>query len=127
MWLAGGLVAVGLGALGVIVPGLPSTGFFILAAWCFSKSSPRLEQWVLNLRGIGPMVQNYRAGLGMRRRAKTFAIGSMALTGSLSIVFALDSLASRLVVGIAVLIGIWFVGFHVPTTETVLQERTTGP
>src|SRR4029450_10740469 len=48
-WLAGGLVAVALGAVGIVVPGLPTTVFFIIAAWCFSHSSPRLERWGLHL------------------------------------------------------------------------------
>lgn len=123
LWLLAGLLAVGVGGLGIIIPGLPTTAFFILAAWCFSKSSPRLERWVLGLRGIGPMVQDYRDGLGMSRRAKRFAIGSMVLAGGLSIAFALDSALARLAVAAAVVVGIWYVGLRVPTTERVLAQR----
>lgn len=115
------------GGVGIVVPGLPTTGFFILAAWCFSKSSPRMERWVLGLRGVGPMVQDYRDGLGMRRRAKTFAIGSMVLAGGLSIAFALDRPLIRGVVAGAVAIGVWYVGWMVPTTERVLAERGDSP
>ena len=60
-----GLVAVAIGSVGIIVPGLPTTVFFIMAAWCFSRSSRRLERWVLDLPRIGPLVQDYRDGLGM--------------------------------------------------------------
>ena len=42
--------------------------FFTVAAYCFGKSSPRFEQWVLDLPTIGPMVRDHRAGLGMPRR-----------------------------------------------------------
>ncbi|MGI9643298.1 MAG: YbaN family protein, partial [Acidimicrobiia bacterium] len=69
LWSMGGLVCVGIGALGIVVPGLPTAPLFILAAWCFSRSSPRLERWVLGLRGIGPMIADHRAGLGMPRRS----------------------------------------------------------
>lgn len=132
LWSAGGLLAVALGAIGVIVPGLPTTAFFILAAWCFSKSSPRLEQWVLGLRGIGPMVTDYRNGLGMARRAKIWAIGMMVVAGSLSIMFALEHTVVRLVVAAAVAIGVWYVGVRVPTREAELARRaaaggTSGP
>src|SRR5690554_5711697 len=56
LWFVGGWVAVGVGGLGVVVPGLPTTGFLIIAASCFPRSSPRFEQWVLDLPRFGPMV-----------------------------------------------------------------------
>ena len=48
-----GWIACLLGVLGVILPLLPATPFFILALLAFSKSSPRFHQWLLNLPGIG--------------------------------------------------------------------------
>ena len=78
--LALGWIAVALGGLGVFVPGLPTTGFFVLAAACFARSSPRFEQWVLGLPKVGPLVRDHRAGLGMPRRAKVVAIGFNFLT-----------------------------------------------
>ena len=48
-----GWVAVAVGAVGIVVPGLPTTVFFIIAASCFARSSPRFERWVLGLPGIG--------------------------------------------------------------------------
>ena len=79
-----GWLAVALGGLGVVVPGLPTTGFFVLAAACFARSSPRFERWVLSLPTIGPLVRDHRAGLGMPRRAKVLAIGMMLAACSLS-------------------------------------------
>ncbi|MEL6984556.1 MAG: YbaN family protein, partial [Actinomycetota bacterium] len=84
LYLAAGLGFVAIGGVGVIVPGLPTTVFFIMAAWCFSRSSRRLENWVLNLPGIGPMVRDYRSGLGMPRRAKVAAISCIVLAVGLS-------------------------------------------
>src|ERR671910_1278300 len=85
-WLVGGLVAVAVGAIGIVVPGLPTTVCFIVAAWCFSRSSERLERWVLDLPRVGPMVRDHRAGLGMPRRAKAWAVGTMVVVASLSAV-----------------------------------------
>ena len=76
-WFVAGWLAVGLGGIGIVVPGLPTTAFFIAAAWCFGRSSPRFERWVLGLPHIGPMVRNYRDGLGMPRRAKVAALSMM--------------------------------------------------
>ena len=77
VWIPVGLLCVGLGGVGLVLPGLPSTIFFIGAAAAFSKSSPRLEAWVLDLRGVGPLIRDYRDGLGMPRRAKVIAIAMM--------------------------------------------------
>ena len=126
LWLIGGLLAVAVGAIGIVVPGLPTTGFFIVAAACFSKSNKRLERWVLNLPGIGQLVQDYRDGLGMSRRAKTWAITMMVTAAGVSGIFVLDDTTIRAVVGGAVLVGVWYVGWRVPTSERVLAERAAS-
>jgi len=123
LYLASGLGFVAIGGVGVVVPGLPTTVFFIMAAWCFSRSSRRLENWVLNLPGIGPMVRDYRGGLGMPRRAKVAAISCMVIAVGLSAGLVIGNLTVRLVVLALGIIGVWYVGYHVPTRETVLAER----
>ena len=105
-WLAGGLVGVGLGGVGIVVPGLPTTVFFIVAAWCFSHSSTRMEQWVLHLPKIGPLVRGYRAGDRMPRKAKAWAIGSIVVFAGAAVLFAIDALAVRLVVLAIAAVGI---------------------
>lgn len=123
-WTTAGLVCTALGGLGVVVPGLPTTVFFIGAAACFSRSSPRLERWVLGLPGVGAMVRDYRAGLGMPRRAKVAA--SAAITGfsALAIVVA-SSPTVRVAVAVAAAAGIAVVVKVVPTREAVLAARAS--
>ena len=109
-------MAVGLGGVGVVVPGLPTTVFFIIAAWCFSKSSPRFEQWVLDLPRIGPMVRDHRDGLGMPRRAKAWAIGTMvAFAGSSALVVSHPAISPAILALVA--IGAWYITCRVPTRE----------
>ena len=119
-WLALGWTAVGLGGIGVVVPGLPTTGFFVLAASCFARSSPRFERWVLSLPRIGPMVRDHRAGLGMPRRVKVVAIASMVVAVSVSAALAVDHPVVRAVVVAAGMVGVWYVGWRVPTREDVV-------
>ncbi|MGI9597538.1 MAG: YbaN family protein [Acidimicrobiales bacterium] len=126
VYLLSGLSCVAIGGVGVLVPGLPTTIFFIMAAWCFSRSSRRLERWVLNLPGIGPMVSDYRDGLGMPRRAKVFAISCIVIAVSISAGLLIGNTAVRLVVVGAGLVGMWYVGLRVPTRETVLAERAAA-
>ncbi len=121
LWFAGGILSVGIGGIGVIVPGLPTTVFFIVAAACFSRSSPRFEQWVLNLPRIGRTVGDYRAGLGMPRRSKVVAVTMIVVVSTLSAVLAGPPAAW----GIAALglVGALYVTFRVPTRERLLAER----
>lgn len=114
VWFAGGWLAVVLGGLGVVVPGLPTTVFFIIAAWCFSKSSPRFERWVLDLPRIGPMVRAHRAGEGMPRKAKTWAVGMMVTFATLS-AFAVDNPAIAGLILALVAVGAWYILIRVPT------------
>jgi len=123
LWLAGGGVAVALGGLGIIVPGLPTTVFFIVAASCFARSSPRFEQWVLDLPKIGPLVRDHRAELGMARRAKAVALSMMWVAIAVS-AWALRSRPLVVAVVAALgLIGTAYILWRVPTRERVLAAR----
>jgi uncharacterized protein len=123
MWFVIGWIAVGIGAIGIVVPGLPTTVFFIIAAACFARSSPRFEQWVLDLPHIGQAVRDYRAGLGMSRRAKAFALTMMLAFGGLSIVLTRDRIVIASAIAALLVIGVWYIVFRVPTRERVLEER----
>ena len=118
-WFVAGWLAVGLGAVGIIVPGLPTTVFFIIAAGCFGRSSPRFERWVLDLPRIGPMVRGYREGLGMPRRAKVAALSMMWAAILISAVLLRDKLVIVAVVIALGLLGSAFILWRVPTRERV--------
>ncbi|MFP5320848.1 MAG: YbaN family protein [Acidimicrobiia bacterium] len=119
LWVVGGLICVGLGALGAVVPGLPSTVFFIGAAACFTRSSPRLERWVLGLPGVGALVRDHRAGLGMPRRAKWWVMACIAAFSAVAVALDPGAAVAAVVVVLAV-VGIAVVGWRVPTRERVL-------
>ena len=123
VWLLAGLLAVALGMIGIVVPGMPTTVCFIVAAWCFSRSSPRLERWVLDLPRIGPLVRDHRAGLGMPRRAKAIAVSMIAVAVALSVTVGINSWPLRLVVLALGAVGIIYIAARVPTRERVLQKR----
>ena len=122
IWLVSGFLLVGIGGVGLILPVLPSTVFFIGAAACFARSSPRFERWVLNLPQIGPLVRDYRSGLGMTLRAKWIASLTMISAILLSSML-LPSWTARLAAYGLALIGLWYIVARVPTRERVLAER----
>lgn len=63
-----GCIAVVLGTIGIFVPGLPTTPFVLLASWCFYRSSPRLQAWLLQ-SFLGKYIREYRdkGGLPLRK------------------------------------------------------------
>ncbi len=83
LWLAG-TVSLALGLIGVVLPGLPTTPFVLLAAACYAKASPRLHGWLLNHHFLGPMVRDWEQHRSLTRRTKTVAIGSMVVMVGLS-------------------------------------------
>ncbi|MCY1445001.1 Inner membrane protein YbaN [compost metagenome] len=80
-------VSLAIGLVAIVVPGLPTTEFILLAAWAATRSSPRLSAWLENHRLFGPILHNWRNGKVIQRRAKLSATVSMLLCASLMLVF----------------------------------------
>lgn len=113
-----GLIAVILGALGVVVPGLPTTPFLLLASWLFVRSSPRLQQWLL-ASWLGRYIRNYQRRGGMTISQKAGAVGIMVAMVLLStFVFIPEGSIARFIVPIAGGVGALTVIFLVPNAKT---------
>lgn len=78
--IAAGWLFTALGAIGLVLPLMPGTVFLILAAWCFSRSSPRFEAWLIGHHRLGPHVLRWRETGAISRRVKFIACGSMMLS-----------------------------------------------
>lgn len=76
--LAFAVLCLVMGVIGVIVPGMPTTVFILLAAWAAARSSPRLHGWLMNHKLFGPMLINWQNGRTVSRRAKWSATIAMA-------------------------------------------------
>lgn len=72
-YLALGWFFVALGIIGAFLPVMPTTIFLIIAAWCFARSSPELEAWLLSHPLFGEPLRNWRERGAISRRAKIIA------------------------------------------------------
>ena len=79
LYMAAGGLCLALAFIGVLLPGLPTTPFVLLAAFLFSRSSKRVHQWILDNKIFGKMVRDWEAHGVIRIRAKI--ISSVAMTG----------------------------------------------
>ena len=79
LWILLGWTAVGLGAIGAVLPVLPTTPFLLLAAVAFGKGSPSLRDWVINHRIMGKPVRDWEAHGAIRRSHKITGCVMMAL------------------------------------------------
>ena len=103
-----GVVAVGLGAVGVFVPGLPTTIFLIIASYCFARSCPWLEERLLRVPLFAPYMQFIDGGQPMSFRARIISITAMWASVLLSLAWlrASGSLSTALAITIVGVAGI---------------------
>lgn len=88
IYLICGFLALGLGAIGVFLPLLPTVPFMILAAFCFARSSPALEARLLNHRHFGPHIRRWRERGAISRRGKKAALVAFAFSALLALLLS---------------------------------------
>ena len=93
-----GILSLSLGYVGIVVPGLPTTVFILIAAWAFSKCSERFTLWLESHRIFGPIILNWKTYRGLSRRAKKLAISMIIPTFVFTIYFVF-SLIGDLIFG----------------------------
>jgi uncharacterized membrane protein YbaN (DUF454 family) len=109
-----GVLATGLGVLGIFLPLLPTVPLLLLAAACFARSSPRCYAWLLDHPRLGPMVSDYLDGNGIPLRAKIWAILLLWTSISLSTLLLAPILPVKLTL-FAVAIGVTIYLLRLPT------------
>ena len=117
LWIFLGSFFVMIGAIGAVVPGLPTTLFLILAAACYIRSSQKLYDWLIANKTFGPYLKDYREGKGIPRRAKKIALVMMTIFVGYAVLFALDDLIVRIVILVLGMIGFYYVAYRVPSAK----------
>lgn len=104
-----GWVFFSLGAVGVLVPVLPTTPFMILALWAFAKSSMRFHQWLYNHRFFGPPLQQWEQYRIIPRAAKIMAISVMSLSLGYLLLFTSAVLWLKICTALLMFYGAFFI------------------
>ena len=114
-----GWLCVGLGFVGVFVPGIPTTIFLIIALWAFTKSSKKLRHWLLNHKRFGPILNNWQEHKVVPRRAKILMVVLM----SLAVILFYYSLQS-LILTIGLIIILVSVAIYVISLPSKIPENS---
>lgn len=86
-YLIAGLLSTSAGLIGIALPLLPTVPFLILAAFCFTRSSPRLEAKLLNHPRYGPHIRLWRERGAISRKGKWAATIAFAVSIALAFAF----------------------------------------
>ena len=116
-----GWVCVGIGFVGIVAPIIPTIDFVLIAAFLFSKSSTRFDSWLLNHRLFGPVVRDWRGGLGFSTRLKAISIIGIVATFTITLTFAITTTIGRTLMVILALALILYI-LRLPTKRSEVVE-----
>ncbi len=120
IYLVLGVFFLALGIVGTVLPLIPTTFPVILAGYFFARSSERFDRWLTNHRVFGPLIRDWRAGLGFSVRAKTIALSAIVATFGFSVGWVVEPPVVR--IGLVVFaIGLCVYILRLPTKQL---ERT---
>jgi uncharacterized membrane protein YbaN (DUF454 family) len=127
LYVALGFLSVGVGAVGVVVPVLPTTVFLLIAAWCFTKASPRMEAWLRGHRVFGRYLSDWEQGRSIPRSAKVAAgLGMLSSVLIAGVVFEVSALPLTLMALTLAAVFAWIVRRPEPARGRT-AERAEAP
>jgi len=106
-WWLLAYASLGLGLIGVALPGLPTVPFVLLAAYAAARGSGRLHRWLLAHRRFGPMIHAWQAYGAVSRRAKWLATAMMAASAGLMFLTAPEWWMAALGSAIMAVVATW--------------------
>lgn len=114
-----GCVSLALAVIGVVLPILPTVPFLALAAFCFAKSSDRLNNWLINTKFYQNNLADFKAGKGMTFKTKVRILVTVTLVMAVGLIAMLIKgvIAGSIVLVIVWLGHIYYFGFKVKTIE----------
>ena len=119
LMITAGLISVGLGVIGIVLPILPTTPFFLLAAFLFVRSSQKYYRWLLSHKLFGNYIRNYIYKRSISKGVKIFTLSLLWMSILFSVTFATNLLWLRILL-ILIALG---VSIHVLRLNTTRSEN----
>ena len=113
-----GCIGVGLGTLGVVLPILPTVPFLMLAAFCFARSSERLNNWFIRTKLYKNNLESYVKGEGMTRKTKIKIMVTVTVLMTVGFIMMDQVLVGRIVLACVWVFHILYFVFGVKTIKT---------
>ncbi len=118
IYTALGVLFVALGGIGVVLPGIPTTPFLLLASYFLIRSSPPLYRRLVRSKTFGPILEGWNRHRAIGRRVKWVAIVGAGAAVCLSIAFGGLPWAARAGIAAAGAYGLYFV-WRIPVLDDV--------
>lgn len=116
IWAIVGFIFLGIGILGVILPGMPGTPFLLVALYSFTRSSERLHQWFLNTNIYQNHLKDFSEKRALTKKAKYWILTIATLTLAAGFYFT-PSVIGRTIILIVLAVKYWFFFFWIKNTE----------
>ena len=113
-----GCISVGFGALGVVLPILPTVPFLLLAAFCFARSSERLNNWFIGTKLYKNNLESYVKGEGMTRKTKIKIMVTVTILMTIGFIMMDQVLVGRIVLACVWVFHVIYFVFGVKTIKT---------
>ncbi len=107
LWWLLAYASLGLGLIGILVPGLPTVPFVLLSAFAAARGSQRLHARLLADRRFGPMIRDWQANGAVSRRAKWLATAMMAACAAVMFLTAPKAWMAATGTGIMIVVAAW--------------------
>ena len=117
LYIIGGCIGFGIGAIGSVVPVLPTFPFLLLAAFCFAKSSERLHNWFLNTKLYKNNLESYVQERSMTKLTKMRIMATVTLLMGFGFLMMSRGTLGRIIISLVWVFHIVYFMFGVKTLE----------
>lgn len=124
MYMIVGLIGLGLGAIGAVLPLMPAFPFLLLAAVCFGKSNEKLDNWFKGTKLYKDNLETFVKGEGMTKKAKCRVLG--LISGLMAFGFLMMGAVpvGRVILVFVWIFHMWFFIYKIQTREEIQMENS---
>lgn len=121
-YLLAGFIFILLGIIGLLLPLIPTTPFLLLATFCFSRSSKRLHQYLLNQPLFGHFIRDWEEHGVIPLKAKLFATTMMLIMISYPLLFLSFHLGLKILAALTVAFALWYIWSRPSIQPTLINQ-----